>query len=73
MEAHQDDKMKWEELSCEVQLNAVCDAGAKAMIWRQDITGLPQQEVFPIKPICKFEEGKKMKSDTVPHIRYVAG
>jgi hypothetical protein len=51
LEAHLDDKMKWEELSCEVQLNAMCDAGAKAMIQRQDITDLPQQEAFPLKPI----------------------
>jgi hypothetical protein len=32
VEAHQDDKVKWEELSHEAQLNAACDAGAKAMI-----------------------------------------
>ncbi len=68
----QNDK-KWEELSREGQLNAVCNAGAKAMIQRQDITDLPEQEAFPLKPICMFVEGKKMTSDTGPHIRYAAG
>jgi hypothetical protein len=43
------------------------------MIWRQDITDLPQQESFPLEPICMFVEGKKMMSDTGPHIQYVAG
>ncbi len=28
VEAHQDDKVKWEELSHEAQLNAACDVGA---------------------------------------------
>jgi hypothetical protein len=65
--------MKWQELSCEVQLNAVCNAGAKAVIRRQDITDLPQQEAFLLEPICMFVEGKKMTSDTGPYIRYVAG
>jgi hypothetical protein len=68
VEAHQDDKMRWEELSREVQLNAACVAGAKAMIRRQDITDLPQQEAFPLELICMFVDGKKMTSDTGPHI-----
>jgi hypothetical protein len=42
VEAHQDDKVKWEELSHEAQLNAACNAGAKAMTRKQDITDLPQ-------------------------------
>jgi hypothetical protein len=43
------------------------------MIWKQDITDLPQQEAFPLEPICMFVEGKKMTSDTGPHIPYLAG
>jgi hypothetical protein len=73
VEAYQDDKVRWEELSCEAKLNAPSNAGAKAMIWKQDITDLPQQKLFPFKPICMFVEGKKMTSDTGPHIRYAAG
>ncbi len=73
MEAHQDDKVKWEELSHDAQLNAACNAGAKAMIQKQDITDLPKQEAFPLEPICKFVEGKEMTSDTGPHIRYAVG
>jgi hypothetical protein len=65
--------VKWEELSHEAQLNAACNAGAKAMIRKQNITDLPQQEAFSLEPICMFVEGKKMTSDTGPHIRYVAG
>jgi hypothetical protein len=63
VEAHQDDKVKWEELSHDAQLNAACNAGAKAMIQKQDITDLPQQEAFPLEPICMFVQGKKMTSD----------
>jgi hypothetical protein len=72
VEAHQDNKVRWEELSCEAQLNAACDASAKALIRKQDITDLPQQKPFPPEPICMFVEGKKMTSDTGPHIRYKA-
>jgi hypothetical protein len=73
VEAHQDVKVKWEELSHEEQLNAACNAGTKAMIQKQDITDLPQQEAFLLKLICMFMEGKKMSSDTGPRIRYAAG
>ncbi len=72
-EAHQDDKMKWEELSHEAQSKATCNAGAKVMIRKQDITDLPQREAFPLEPVCMFVEGKKMTSDTGPHIQYAAG
>ncbi len=65
--------MWWEELSREAQLNAACNAGGKAMLHSQDITDLPQQEVFPLELICMFVEGTKMTSDTGVHIRYVAG
>ena len=68
MEAHQDDKVKWEELSHEAQLNSARDAGAKAVIRKQDITDLPLQKPFPLKPICMFVNGKKMISDTGLHI-----
>ncbi len=73
MEAHQNDKVKWEELSHEAQLNAACDAGAKAVIWKQDITELPPQKPFPLEQKCMFVDGKKMTSDTGLHIRYAAG
>jgi hypothetical protein len=73
VKAHQDDKVKWEELLHEAQLNAACNASTKAMIQKQDIIDLPQQDTFPLKPICMFVEGKKMMSDTRPHIRYTAG
>ena len=73
MEAHQDEKVNWEELSREAQLNAACDSGAKTMIWKQDITDLPPQKPFPLEPVCMFVEGKKMTSDTRLHIRYAAG
>jgi hypothetical protein len=32
VEAHQDDRMRWGDLSRDAQLNAACDAGAKAML-----------------------------------------
>jgi hypothetical protein len=58
VEAHLDDKVKWEELSYEAQLIAACNACAKAMIRKQDIIDLLQQKPFPLKPICMFVEGK---------------
>jgi hypothetical protein len=73
VKAHQDDKVKWEELSHEAQLNAASDADAKAVIRKQDITDLPPQKPFPLKPICMFVDGKKMTPDTGLHIRYAAG
>jgi hypothetical protein len=57
VEAHQGDKVRWEELLRKAQLNAACNAGAKAVIQKQDITDLPQQKPFPLKPICMFVEG----------------
>jgi hypothetical protein len=71
--AHQDDLKRWEDLLQEAQLNAACDAGAKAMLRLQDITNLPQQEPFPLEPLCLFVEGTKMTSDTRAHIQYAAG
>jgi hypothetical protein len=71
--AHQDNHTRWEDMSRAAQLNLACDAGAKAILRSQDVTNLPQQEAFPLKPICMFVEGKKMTSDTGAHIRYAAG
>ncbi len=50
------------------QLNAACDASAKAMLCSQDITDLPRQEAFTLEPICIFVDGQKMTSDTGAHI-----
>jgi hypothetical protein len=63
--------MQWKDLSA--QLNAACDAGAKARLRSQDITDLPQQEEFPLEPLCMFMEGTKMTSDTGAHIQYAVG
>ncbi len=73
VEAHQDDLKRWEDLSREAQLNAACDANAKAMLRLQDITDLPQKEPFPLEPLCMFVEGTKMTSDMRAHIQYAAG
>ncbi len=73
VKAHQDNLTRWEDLSQEAQLNVACNAGAKAMLRSQDVTDLPQQEPFPLEPICLFVEGTKMTSDTRAHIRYAAG
>jgi hypothetical protein len=69
VEAHQDDLKRWEDLLREAQLNAACDAGAKAMLRSQYITDIPQQEPFPLEPLCMFVEGTKMTSDTRAHIQ----
>ncbi len=61
------------DLSRDAQLNAACNAGAKAMLHSQDIPDLPQQEVFPLEPLCMFVEGTTMTSDTRAQIQYAAG
>ncbi len=71
--AHQDGHTRWEDLPRVAQLNLACDAGAKAILRSQDVTNLPQQEAFPLEPICMVVEGKKMTSNTGAHIRYAAG
>jgi hypothetical protein len=71
--AHQNILKRWEDLLREAQLNAACDAGTKAMLRLQDITNLPQQEPFPLEPLCLFVEGTKMTSDTRAYIQYAAG
>ncbi len=71
--AHQENLKRWEDLSREAQLNAACDAGTKAKLRLQDITNLPQQEPFPLEPLCLFVEGTKMTSDMWAHIQYPAG
>ena len=59
IEARQDDHSRWKYLTRAVQLNSACDAGAKAILWSQDITDLPQQEAFPLEePIRMFVEGR---------------
>ena len=69
---HQDKHTWWEDLTHVAQLYLACDARAKAILRSQDVTNLPPQETFPLKPICMFIKGKKMTSDTA-HIRYAAG
>ena len=71
--AHQDNHTRWEDLPQAAQLNLACDARAKAILRSQDVTNLPQQEAFPLEPICMVVEGKKMTSNTGAHIRYAAG
>ncbi len=58
--AHQDDHTRWEDLTCAVQLNSACDAGAKVILRSHDVTDLPQQEAFPLELICMFINGNKM-------------
>jgi hypothetical protein len=71
--AHQDNQTWWEDLTRAAQLNLACNTGAKAILHSQDVTNLPPQEAFPLKPICMFVEGKKMTSDMGAHIQYAAG
>ena len=70
---HQDDHTWWEDLIRAAQLNLACDTRVKAILCSQDVTKLPPQEAFPLKPICMFVEGKKMTLDTGAHIQYAAG
>ncbi len=73
IKAHQDNGTRWEDLTQAAQLNTACNAGAKGMLCSQDITNLPQQEAFPLEPICLFVDVRKMTPDMGAHIRYAAG
>jgi hypothetical protein len=69
VEAHQDNRTQWEDLTQAAQLNTACDVEVKVMLRPRDVTNLPRQEAFPLKPICLFVDGRKMTSDTEAHIR----
>jgi hypothetical protein len=73
MKAHQDNGSQWEDLTQAAQLNTACNAGAKGMLRSQDVTNLPQQEAFPLEPICLFVDVRMMTPDMGAHIRYAAG
>ena len=72
VKAHQDDDLKWNEMTRPAQLNTACDSKAKSTNRQQDITNLPKQQPFPPEPMCLFIDGEKMTSDTGSHVRYAA-
>ena len=72
VKAHQDDYMKWEDMTKEVQLSTACNAGAKMCLQMQDITNPAWQEPFWLEPICMFIDGKNMTLDIGSHIWYTA-
>jgi hypothetical protein len=43
------------------------------MLRSQDVTNLPQQEAFPLEPICLLVDSRKMTPDMGAHITYAVG
>ena len=48
------------------------DYGAKCELWDLDPEYPPDQQPFPLEPICMFVREEKMTSDTASHIRFHA-
>ena len=73
--AHQDDDIapsEFNSLSLESRWNCAMDFGAKSEIWKLQPDDLPDQQPFPLEPICMFVREEKMTSDTGHHIRFNA-
>ena len=63
MNAHQDDQGAYGLLTRPEQLNFMMDGKAKQEIWDLDPENLPNQEAFPLEPLCVFLGKDKMSSD----------
>jgi hypothetical protein len=72
VKAHQDDKLDWEALKHEEQLNCGCDHAAKRCIKETVINGLPKQQAFPLEPLALFVNDQKITTESGPSIRFEA-
>ena len=73
--SHMDDKLTWDQLSLEQQLNCNCDALAKAAISRAIEShrekGYRKTEVLPKEAIAIFVDLQKITSDPTNTLRYL--
>jgi hypothetical protein len=66
--AHQDDRIKFEDLTRPAQLNCAVDFGVKRALLKLDALDLPRQQSFPLEAISVFAGQEKMTSDTGPYL-----
>lgn len=73
--SHMDDKLSWEQLSLEQQLNCHCDALAKDSVARylldQRSGTNPKQRLLPKEAAGIFVRGQKLTSDPSSALRYL--
>jgi hypothetical protein len=75
VDAHQDRKKLWWQLTLEEQLNCVCDDLAKKAVRRSFATPLPREGpyILPMEKAAVIINGEKLTSDVSKEVRYVLG
>ena len=75
--SHMDDKLSWEQLSLEQQLNCQCDTLAKESVSRyilnQTSNVTRNQRLLPKEAAGIFVQGTKLTSDPTTALRYLLG
>jgi hypothetical protein len=72
VKAHQDDMEEDKNLSHPSQLNCTMDYHAKAILWNINSTEPPMQEPFPLEPVCIFAGNRKITTDDIGSLRFLA-
>ena len=72
VKAHQDDTVKYKDLTRPAQLNVNTDSYAKQALWDLQATRPPTQQAFPLGPVCVFADSAKITADTGQAARFGA-
>ena len=72
VKAHQDDTVKYKDLTRPAQLNVNTDSYAKQALWDLQATRPPTQQAFPLEPVCVFADSAKITADTGQAARFGA-
>eukprot|EP00956_Cyclotella_meneghiniana_P022017 scaffold40896_cov41-Cyclotella_meneghiniana.AAC.6 len=70
VDAHQDEKEAYVNLTRKSQLNCCMDSLAKKVIWLLMGEDLPAQEMLPLEPLAVFVGREKMTSGSEDNIRF---
>ena len=70
VDAHQDEKKPYTQLTRKSQLNCCMDSLAKKVIWMLMGEVLPVQEALPLEPVAVFVGKEKMTSGSEDNIRF---
>ena len=76
VKAHMDDRLRWEQLSLEQQLNCHCDSLAKTAISRSlehDYSHTSRGQLLPKESVGLFVQNRKITSDPANELRYLLG
>jgi hypothetical protein len=72
VKAHQDNTVKYKDLTRPAQLNVNTDSYAKQALWDLQATRPPTQQAFPLEPVCVFADSAKITADTGQAARFGA-